>query len=111
MAVDPNAYWLLIAVLQSTLPLEPALAMRLYGAAIDLHRREAGVAKLTGDLALGEVRRLGKSLVLGSIAGPGFEATVDTPKGSGTVRFILTRHALESEGLEGEPPAPRGMMN
>ncbi|HJZ87648.1 MAG TPA: hypothetical protein VKN99_20880 [Polyangia bacterium] len=92
---EPGAYWLLIAVLHSTVPLEPALAKRLYQAAVDLHTGNRGVTKLHGDLATGEVRRLSKVLVLGSISGPGFEATLDTPRGSGQVRFILTRQGLE----------------
>jgi hypothetical protein len=102
---DPTAYWLLIAVLQSTVPLEQALAMRLYQAAIDLHRRSENVAKLSGDLAMGEVRRLGRDLLIGAIGGPGFEAELSTPKGAGTVRFILTRQGLEAE----EPPVRRGL--
>jgi hypothetical protein len=110
--MDPAPYWLLIAVLQSTVPLEPPLALRLYRSALELHRAGEDVEKLTGDLALGEVRRLGRSLVLGSISGPGFEAQLDTPRGSGTVRFILTRQGLAEAGLpdgdeeEAPPPAP-----
>lgn len=104
---DPVPYWLLIAVLQSSLPLEPALAMRLYHAALELHRGDGGMTRLTGDLAMGEVRRLGRTLVLGSIVGPGFEAQLDTPKGSSTVRFILTRQGLgEEEPLPGVPDGP-----
>lgn len=97
--MDPAPYWLLIAVLQSTVPLEPPLALRLYRSALELHRQREDVEKLTGDLALGEVRRLGRALVLGSISGPGFEAQLDTPRGSGTVRFILTRQGLAEAGL------------
>ena len=89
------APWLLIAVLHSTVPLAQALSIRLYRAALDLHTAEGGVEKLHGDLATGEVRRLGRSLALGSITGPGFEAEIDTPQGSGLVRFILTRQGLE----------------
>jgi hypothetical protein len=91
-------YWLLIAVLQSSVPLDDALAMRLYRAAFDLHTREGSREKLTGDLATGEVRRLRKDMLIGSIAGPGFEAELDTPRGSGRVRFILTRQGLEQAG-------------
>jgi hypothetical protein len=110
--VDPVSYWLLIAVLQSSVPLEQALAMRLYRAAVELHRRGEDVEKIAGDLAQGEVRRLGKHLLLGTISGPGFEAVVDTPRGSGAVRFILTQQGLEHEGLApaGESAQPR-MMN
>jgi hypothetical protein len=95
-------YWLLIAVLQSSVPLDDALALRLYRAAYDLHTRQDDREKLAGDLASGEVRRLRKDLLIGSIAGPGFEAEIDTPRGSGTVRFILTRQGLESAGSDEE---------
>jgi len=98
-------YWLVIAVLQSSLPLDDALAMRLYRAAFDLHQRERDRHKLTGDLATGEVRRLHKDLLIGAIAGPGFEAELDTPRGSGTVRFILTRQGLEQAGVPDETSA------
>jgi hypothetical protein len=99
-------YWLLIAVLQSTVPLEPALAMRLYHAAVELHRSEDATSKLTGELAMGEVRRLGKELLIGSIGGPGFEADLDTPKGSGRVRFILTRQGLDEAQAQTQSQSP-----
>jgi hypothetical protein len=99
---DAVPYWTLIAVLQSTMALSDALAMRLYRAAVELERQQAGVERLTGELALGEVRRLGKVLALGSITGPAFEAELDTPSGSGRVRFLLTQRALEHEGLAGD---------
>jgi len=101
---DTAAYWLLIAVLSSTLPLEPALAMRLYQAAVDLHQRQAGRTLLQGDLATGEVRRLGRDLLLGSVGGPGFEAELDTPRGHGRVRFILTRQGLHEAAERGGQP-------
>jgi hypothetical protein len=100
-----SPYWLLIAVLQSTIPLAEPLAMRLYQAAMDLHREERDRETLTGDLAMGTVTRLKKDLLLGSIGGPGFEAEIDTPSGSGRVRFILTREGLERD------PAPPSMAN
>jgi hypothetical protein len=99
----PPPYWLLIAVLYSTFPLSDALAMRLYRAALDLHARDQDATRLAGDLASGEVRQLRKTLVLGSLAGPGFEAALDTPRGSGTVRFVVTRRGLEADGAPDEP--------
>jgi hypothetical protein len=96
-------YWLLIAVLQSSMPLDDALAMRLYRAAFGLHERQDDREKLSGDLASGEVRRLRKDLLIGSICGPGFEAELDTPRGSGTVRFILTRQGLDQATDERAP--------
>jgi hypothetical protein len=99
-------YWLLIAVLRSTVPLEPALAMRLYHSAIELERSGTGSEQLSGDLAMGQLRRLGKHIALGSITGPGFEAELDTPRGAGVVRFVVTRQGLEQAGVFGEDELP-----
>ncbi len=98
---DPGAYWLLIAVLQSSVQLDQAVAMRLYRAALSLHAASASVEKIQGDLASGEVRRLGKTMLIGAIGGPAFEADLDTPRGSGKVRFVLT-----DEGLAQADAAP-----
>jgi hypothetical protein len=94
---------MLIAVLFSTLALPEALSIRLYRAALSLEAEGRGVEKLSGDLAMGEVRRLGKTMALGSLAGPAFEAELETPSGSGRVRFLVTEQALRHEGI-GEPP-------
>ncbi len=94
---------MLIAVLFSTMALSEALSVRLYRAAIALETEGRGVEKLTGELALGEVRRLGKTMALGALVGPAFEAELETPSGSGRVRFLVTEQALRHEGL-GEPP-------
>jgi hypothetical protein len=96
MAADaPVPSWFLIAVLQSSFPLSEALAIRLYHAAVELHRSQGSVERLAGDLGTGEVRRLGETFALGTIVGPGFEADLATPGGTGQVRFLLTRRALE----------------
>ena len=100
---------MLIAVLFSTIALSEALSIRLYRAAIALEKEQRGVEKLTGELALGEVRRLGKTMALGALAGPAFEAELETPTGKGTVRFLVTEQALRHEGV-GEPP-PAHMLN
>jgi hypothetical protein len=102
---EPAPYWTLIAVLFANLPLAEALAQRLYRAAVDLERRQAGSEQLSGDLAMGQVRRLGKTMVLGSISGPAFEADLDTPHGSGKVRFLVTQQALDLEGIGGSDGA------
>jgi hypothetical protein len=65
------------------------------------------VQKITGDLASGEVRRLGKTMLIGAIGGPAFEARLDTPRGSGQVRFVLTPGGLERAST----PATRGLPN
>jgi hypothetical protein len=93
---EPLPYWLLVAVLASTRPLEEALAMRLYRSALELETKGRKKARVAGDLASGEVRAQGKVLSLGSISGPAFEADLETPKGRLEVRFLLTRQGLEA---------------
>ncbi len=102
--------WTLISVLLSTIPLEASLAATLHAAALDLYRRDAGVGQVGGDLAVGRVVNLKKTLQLGAISGPAFEARLDTARGSGTVRYLLTTQGLEREGLPGARP-PQGLMN
>jgi hypothetical protein len=102
--------WTLISVLLSTIPLEPALAATLHQAALDLYRRDGGTQQVAGDLVNGRVVNLKKTLQLGAISGPAFEAKLDTARGSGMVRYLLTRQGLEREGLPGEAP-PRKLMN
>jgi len=92
-------YWVLISVLFSNIHVTEAIAARLYHAALDLYRNGEGLAKIQGDLVQGEVRNLKKDLLLGVIGGPGFEAHLDTERGSGTVRFLLTRQGLTLMGL------------
>ncbi len=88
--------WRLIAVLQSTVFLPPGLGVRLYHAAVNLLRTDADVENLTDpELAYGQVRSLRRELLLGTFGGPGFEADIDTPRGRGTVRFIVTREGVE----------------
>lgn len=101
--------WTLISVLLSTIPLEPALAATLHQAALDLYRRGGGTQQVAGDLMNGQVVNLKKTLQLGAISGPAFEARLDTARGSGMVRYLLTRQGLEREGLPGEKP--RRLMN
>ncbi len=101
--------WTLISVLLSTIPLEPALAATLHQAALDLYRRDGGAQQVAGDLVNGRVVNLKKTLQLGAISGPAFEARLDTARGSGMVRYLLTRQGLEREGLPGE--TPRELMN
>jgi hypothetical protein len=104
MPAEPQA-WTLISVLLSTIHLEPAIAATLHQAALDLYRRDGGAQQVAGDLVNGRVVNLKKTLQLGAITGPAFEARLDTARGSGTVRYLLTRQGLELEGLPGERPA------
>jgi hypothetical protein len=101
--------WILISILFSSVPLSEAVARRLHQAALELYRRDESVTRIAGDLAQGEVRNLKKDLLLGTLGGPGFEAQLDTERGSGTVRFLLTRQGIELMA-EHEGPA-RAAMN
>lgn len=98
--------WRLISVLLSTIPLTPALAGTLHQAALDLLRRDAGMTPVAGDLVQGRVVNLKKDLLLGTIGGPAFEAQLETERGAGKVRFLLTREGLEAEGIERAAHAP-----
>ncbi|MCI0570735.1 MAG: hypothetical protein L0Y66_08290 [Myxococcaceae bacterium] len=109
MAEQTPPYWVLISVLFSSQPLTPSLAMTLHQAAYDLYRRDQGAGQVLGDLVSGTVRNLRKDVLMGTIGGPAFEAEVETERGSGTVRFILTRQGLEMmQAQEAQkPPRPR----
>jgi hypothetical protein len=96
-------YWRLLSVLFSSVQLSSALAMTLVEAARTLHREGRGSQQIAGDLAQGRVDNLRKETLLGTIAGHLFEARLDTPKGAGMVRFLLTQEGLD-EG-EGQEPA------
>jgi hypothetical protein len=94
MAETPSA-WSLISVLFSTLPLSPSLATSLYEVARGLHRSGEAAGELYQEDIEGKVRNLQKSFALGAISGPGFEADLETPRGKGRVRFLVTREGLD----------------
>lgn len=101
-------YWLLISVLFSSQPLTPALAMTLHQAAFELHRQGGGAKEVAGDMLSGRVTNLRKDVALGGISGPAFEAEIETERGSGVVRFVLTRQGLEMmQQQAAEPPRPK----
>lgn len=102
MAEQSPPYWVLISVLFSSQPLTPSLAMTLHQAAYDLYRRGDAARKVAGDLLSGTVRNLRKDVQMGTITGPAFEAEIETERGSGVVRFLLTRQGLEM--MEAAPP-------
>lgn len=109
---NATAAWRLISVLFSNVPLTPALAGTLHEAALDLLRRGAGMTPIAGDLVQGRVVNLKKDLLLGTLAGPAFEAELETERGAGKVRFLLTRDALELAGVDpAAAPARRPLMN
>src|SRR5512134_71979 len=109
MATAPSS-WTLISVLVSTIPLGPALAATLHQAALELYRRGGGVQQVAGELVSGRVVNLKKTLQLGAISGPAFEAKLETARGSGTVRYLLTSQGLELEGLPTRK-RPRAPLN
>jgi hypothetical protein len=110
VATQQPPYWTLISVLFSSFPLEPALAMTLHQAACELYRQDGSVQDVAGDMISGKVRNLRKQALLGAISGPAFEAEVDTARGSGQVRFLLTRDGLELSGLGRDDGTPRPNM-
>lgn len=102
--------WTLISVLFSSIPLNAALAATLHATALDLYRRDDPFQAVAGDLVSGRVVNLKKTMQLGSITGPAFEAKLETERGSGTVRYLLTRQGIENEGLAA-PPVPPHLRN
>lgn len=105
---EPNVpYWQLLSVLFSSFPLSQSLAMTLYEAAFELHRTDAGAMPVGGDTVSGTVKNLRKHALLGTIGGPTFEAELETERGKGQVRFLLTRTGLELRGLHDVPRALR----
>lgn len=104
--------WTLISVLFSSVPLSASLAATLHEAAVELYRTDAGSSEVAGDVVSGRVVNLKKTLQLGAISGPAFEARLETERGSGTVRYLLTRQGLDLLGLPREPrPAARTYLN
>jgi hypothetical protein len=99
--------WMLISVLFSSVPLSSALAATLHQAALDLYRRDEATGQVAGELVSGRVVNLKKTMQLGAISGPAFEAKLETERGSGTVRYLVTREGLELAGVA-EPPARKG---
>lgn len=107
MAESAASRWTLISVLFSSVPLTAALAATLHEAALDLYRRDEVTGAVAGDLMTGRVVNLRKTLQLGGISGPAFEAKLETERGSGTVRYLLTRQGLELMGIVAEKGAKK----
>ncbi len=106
MAESAASRWTLISVLFSSVTLSSSLAATLQEAALDLYRRDEPTGQVAGELVTGRVVNLRKTFQFGGISGPGFEARLETERGSGMVRYLLTRQGLELSGIH-EPPAPR----
>lgn len=94
-------YWVLVSVLFSTHPLSEGLALALHQVASELYRSGEGSGLLDREDGHGRVLNLKRDALLGTIGGPLFEAELETPRGKGQVRFLLTRQGLEHDA----PPA------
>lgn len=110
MSAEAPQTWTLISVLFSSIPLSQSLAATLHEAAVDLYRRDDSVSQVAGDLVNGRVVNLKRTLQLGGITGPAFEAKLDTERGAGTVRYLLTRQGLELLGVV-SPEKRGGYLN
>ncbi len=87
--------WVLISVLSSSFPLDEGLALALHRVALDLYQAGHSTGAVDHQLAHGQVKNLQKEAAIGSICGPVFEAELETERGAGLVRFMLTRQGLE----------------
>lgn len=92
---DEPPYWVLISVLFSSFPLDQGLALALHRVAYELYRTRDAAGLVDHALAHGQVKNPMKEAVVGSVSGPLFEAELETERGKGNVRFILTRTGLE----------------
>lgn len=104
MSADATPYWVLISVLSSSFPLDEGLAMALHRVALDLYQADQSGGVLDHQLAHGQVRHLHQEAAIGSITGPVFEAELETERGHGLVRFMLTRQGLELMAAKAAPP-------
>jgi hypothetical protein len=92
----------IFAVLVSAVPLSSALSLLLLQAARELGRSGSGPQEIAGERVHGRVWSEGREVRLGTLGGVLFEAEVETERGSGRVRFLVTRDGLEESGA---PPA------
>jgi hypothetical protein len=111
MSADASQSWTLISVLFSSIPLSHTLATTLHEAALDLYRRDDAMVQVAGDLVTGRIVNLKKTMQLGAITGPAFEASLETERGSGTVRYLLTRQGLDLLGVRREPARAAAYLN
>jgi hypothetical protein len=102
-------YWVLMSVLFSSFPMTQSLASALHGVAVQLYSADATSGLVDHQLARGTVRNQRSEAVIGTVTGPVFEAQLETERGKGMVRFLLTREGLSLLGATAN--TPRGMMN
>ena len=110
MADESPPYWALIAALFSSFSLTESLAMSLYYAGCDLYERNQEAGEVAGDLLSGKLRRLQEHAMLGNFSGPAYEARIDTERGPGVVRFLITREGLQwmERRIRGRSPGASG---
>lgn len=109
MAAPRQPYWELISVLFSSVPLEPEVAWALYDSACELIDSGNGDAKLHTDAVSGRIEATGHA-VIGTIAGPAFEASVSTPEhGKAEVRFLVTHAGVEAHEARSRKPSREHM--
>ena len=77
--------------------------MCLHQAAYEMYRNGGSIAPVAGDILSGSVHNLRQEALLGTIGGPVFEAEVETERGKGTVRFLLTRDGLQRMAAQEKP--------
>lgn len=114
MATEAPPSWVLISVLFSSFPLEEGLALALHRVALELYRHGRGAGELEHGLARGVVRNKNQDAAIGTLTGPVFEAELETERGQGEVRFLLTRQGLEALQVVAEhapPPNARMYLN
>lgn len=104
---DDDARWRLISVLFSTHSLTPAVARALFDAACGLYQADTSSAPIRAGYTQGRVDNLRQEMCLGTVGGPAFEATLDTERGAGTVRYFITRAGLEFMASQ----MPAGALN
>ncbi len=109
MTQPAEPYWVLMSVLFSSQPMTEKLAMNLHRVAYELYRTDGTEAALDGELVHGTVRNSHREALIGTIGGPVFEASLETERGAGQVRFLLTRQGLSL--LEGRDPKPPRLLN
>lgn len=110
MSADAMPYWVLISVLSSSFPLEQGLALALHRVALELYQANDSAGLVDHQLAHGQVKNLHQEAAIGSITGPVFEAKLETERGAGLVRFMLTRQGLELMSRQAPRP-PTALPN
>jgi hypothetical protein len=106
VATEAPPSWVLISVLFSSFPLEEGLALALHRVALELYRHGRGAGELEHGLAHGVVRNKNQDAAIGTLTGPVFEAELETERGQGEVRFLLTRQGLEALQVVAEHAPP-----